>query len=41
SSFEIDEIIEDENSEKEKRIHELSIWTQKVLNMISKDKHGK
>jgi len=41
SSFEIDEIINEENSEKENRIRELSKWTQKVLNIISEGKHGK
>ena len=41
SAFEIDEIIIEKNSEKENRIGELKRWCRKVLNMISKGKHGK
>jgi len=41
SAFEIDEIISEENSEKENMIKELERWGQKVLDMISEGKHGR
>lgn len=41
SSFEIDEIIHEENSEKENMIRELTRWSRKVLKIISEGKHGK
>jgi hypothetical protein len=41
SAFEIDEIVNEESSEKESMIKELARWSQKVLNMISEGKNGK
>ena len=41
SAFEIDEIINEEISEKENMIKELARWGRKVLKMVSEGKHGK
>lgn len=41
STLEIDEIINEESSEKENMIKELARWSYKVLNMISEGKNGK
>jgi hypothetical protein len=40
SAYEIDEIVNEDSSEKETMIKELARWSQKVLNMISEGKDG-
>jgi hypothetical protein len=40
SAQELDEIINEDNSEKEKMIHGLAEWSSKVVKMIDKEKNG-
>jgi hypothetical protein len=40
NSQELDEIINEDNSEKEKMIRELAEWSQKVVKIIEKEKNG-
>ncbi|MBA7583624.1 hypothetical protein ES708_25571 [subsurface metagenome] len=40
STQELDEIIAEENSEKENMIKELVEWSQKVIKLIEKEKDG-
>ncbi len=40
SAQELDEIISEDNSEKEKMIRELAEWSQKVVKLIEKEKNG-
>ncbi len=37
---ELDEIINEDNSEKEKMIRDLAVWSQKVIKIIEKEKNG-